>query len=187
MNNIMDDIYEITVATSNAQSDDCESASLLVIEELKEMKTGFAVCWLWHEVLFGKIENGSLVFPVGRTPNLDRDLREMRLFNKDRELYLFRTEKGFRFRRRIDGNGEQAEYIEVQQILWGTADVVQGGWTTLSERRGIRLTVPIEARGVDEKHRVVLVTRNYITESGIGQAGITDCRFVDLAFGGKGA
>lgn len=185
MNNIMDDIYEITVAPSDPKSYDCKSAASLVTEELKEMKTGFAACWLWHEVLFGKIENGSLVFPAGKISDLDRDLREMRLFNKDRELYLYRTEKGFRSRRRIDGKGERAEYIEAKQILWGTAGDVQGGWTTLSEKRGIRLTVPIEARGVDEKRRVVLVTRNYITDSDIGQAGITDCRFVDLDFRGE--
>lgn len=184
MGESMNDIYEITVATSDAKSGDCETAASFVNEELKEMKTGFAVCWLWHEVLFGKIENSLLVFPGGKAPDLDRDLREIRLFNKGRELYLYRTETGFRYRRRIDGIGAPAEYIEAQQVLWGTTGDIHGGWTTLSEKRGIDLTVPIEAPRVDKKRRVVLVTRNYITDSNIGQAGITDCRLVELVFRG---
>lgn len=179
----MVDVYKIIAATSDAESKDRENATDPVTEELKLIKTGFAICWLWHEILFGRIENGTLIFPGGATPNLDRDLREIRLFNEDRELYLYRTEKGFRYRRRIDGAGEPAEYIETRQVLWGTKGDPQGDWTALSEKRGICLTVPIQAPGVDERCRVALVTRNYITESDSGQAGITDCRFVGFVFG----
>lgn len=187
MDNAGKNIYEITVGVSHLETGVCDSASWLVAEELKsaEMKSGFAVCWLWHEILFGKVGDGCLVFPPSKAPDLDRDLREMRLFNESRELYLYRAEKGFRFRRRIDGGEERAEYIDARQVLWGTEGDVREGWTTLSEKRGIRLTVPIQAVGVDTGRRVVLATRNYIAETDIGQAGITDCRYVDLVFKGE--
>jgi CRISPR-associated protein (TIGR03984 family) len=185
MGNRIEDIYEIVVGKSEPTTGDCETTASIVSEELKKMQAGFAVCWLWHEVLFGKIENGVLAFPAGKTVDLDRDLREMRLFNKDRELYLYRTENGFAFRSRIDDTGKSAEYIEARQALWGTTGEVDGGWTILSEKRGIRLEVPIEANGVNEKCRVAALTRNYITYSEVGQASITDCRFVDFIFEGR--
>ncbi len=181
----INDVYEIINGNSEASTGLCDAASALVGEEIEEMQIGFAVCWLWNEVLFGRINNAGLGLPDGKSADLDRDLREMRLFNKDRELYLYRTQNGFGFRRRIDDRGESAEYIDAEQLILGTTGEVCKGWTALSEKRGARIVLPIEAYGIDEKCRVALITRNYITYSEIGQAGITDCRFVDFIFGGS--
>eukprot|EP00831_Metopus_contortus_P065831 TRINITY_DN58769_c0_g1_i1.p1 TRINITY_DN58769_c0_g1~~TRINITY_DN58769_c0_g1_i1.p1 ORF type:complete len:166 (-),score=40.14 TRINITY_DN58769_c0_g1_i1:118-615(-) len=95
--------------------------------------------------IFGEVKNGIMSFrePVAVDIKM---IEEMRIFNKKKELYLFRKNNELLGRLREDcktGDGKEMEYVCSTIALWGTeATETDNNWTTLSEDRGIKFTIP---------------------------------------------
>ncbi len=154
---------------------------------------GYVVAFLDHAVLTGKFQERKLVFSIALTNFDPYFIQKFRLFNKDKELYIWRCVTGYKARLRTDypaKGGDSAKSnvlacVDTDQVLWGTrAEKIAGQVTKLTEKRGVELYLPIDIISVDEKeNRVKIKTRNYIDNNILGQAGYIDCRFIDFAFG----
>ncbi|WP_066635758.1 type III-D CRISPR-associated protein Csx19 [Desulfolucanica intricata] len=154
-----------------------------VVEIFKD--NGFVVAYLYYKVLIGKFENGKLIFYQHETIE-PKYLQTLRVFNDDKELLLWsKGEKFFNVRLRVDGEGEELDYIDAKQILWGTeSKEKKEGWSTLIEDRGTEIIIPLSGLKLDvNKKRLKLKTRNYIGCNEVGQAGYIDSRFVSFGLG----
>lgn len=145
---------------------------------------GFVVAYLDYTVLIGKYLNGkkkALFYESGSFE--PKFLQKIRVFNQDKEVFIWRTEEGFKGRLRVDEKGKGTFVVDATQVLWGTkAKEKTGDFTLLSEERGTELKLPFlfsELEYInDEKNRVFLKTRNYIGYNKIGQATYVDSRFL---------
>lgn len=70
-------------------------------------------------------------------------LTELRAHTKEEELHLVKVDGLFIGRVRRDGEGEETEYMDEKQCLWGTAKSFDGTYSFLHEDRGISLRLPI--------------------------------------------
>lgn len=80
------------------------------------------------------------------------------------------------------------EYIDADQVMYGSKFEIKDEFIEVYEKRGIRYIVPKEFIGnnlIDDinnnKKRLVLHTRNYIGYNEIGQAGFVDSRFLKIS------
>ena len=192
----MDSIYKIKEDLTTCHSGMIKPDATVTnfIDEARDRYVGgFVVCRLYHSVLIGRVAADGLEFYLNIKPDYERDLDQIRLFNGEGELFIWRDGAGvFRYRVREDGFGnKREEYVEAKQILWGThASNPEPGWVEIFEDRGIRLTLPVdnsstvgkEARKLDKRY--ALKTRSYIEYNEIGQAGYADCRFVAIGLEG---
>lgn len=167
---------------------DVDYSTFLAFLQKHYNDSGLVIAYLDYKVLIGKFA-GELTF--GEREDFDlKYLQRLRLFNKNRELLIWKSgQNGYKSRLRVDGPGDQGKEehaVEAEQVLWGTRGENCGeGWTRLSEERGMDFVLPIDATQVnDQTRRVKLKTINYIDYNELGQAGYYDCRFVNLFVGG---
>lgn len=147
-------------------------------EHFKE--DGFIIAYLDYAVLMGYYRNGKYIF-YNHGEIEEKYLQRLRLFNKSKELYIWRSSGSFKARLRIDDEGEDAHVVDACQVLWGTMAKPLGEFTELTEDRGTTLIVPLKNVTVnDRKNRLGLITRNYIGYTPAFQATYIDCRFVDF-------
>ena len=163
----------------------------LIIEDFEQLaeKTGtwfngdgLVVAYLDYKVLVGKYLNKRFSFYYNET-FATKYLQRMRVFNENSELLLWQCGGGsFNSRLRVDGEGELQDYVDAEQVIWGTkSKALADGFSLLTEKRGIAIVLPLANLVVDEKEkRVKLKTRNYIGYNEAGQAGYEDCRFISL-------
>lgn len=142
---------------------------------------GFVVAYLDYKVLIGKINKSKLEFFEGET-FLPKFVKKLRAFNYEKEFFLWRENKGFSARLRIDEIGVEIPVIEAKQILWGTKNppLDVSGYTKLYEDRGTEIVLPFASLEVDEQNRVAIKTRNYIIDNEFGQCSYNDTRFVEF-------
>jgi len=116
-------------------------------------------------VIWGKIESGRLL--TSSSFNI-ATLQELRLFNSEREIHVWRIGDTWHARQIVDKDDITADdYIEESHILWGTKVTGQNGiFITVEDgAQGLRHTVPIDATGVNDKNsRLCLVVRHYFDE-----------------------
>ena len=190
---MLDDIYEIGTIRSKVEAKDMDNElnNDAFIQKIKEVDKGYIVCWLDYAVLFGIIQSGEIKFYNNELPDFNKYLQKLRVFNEKKELYIWRSGNKFKFRYREDGvsdeDGEIVEYIDADQVMYGSKFEVKDEFIEVSEKRGIRYIVPKEFIGnssVEELNkngkRLVLHTRNYIGYNEIGQAGFVDSRFLKV-------
>jgi CRISPR-associated protein (TIGR03984 family) len=155
----------------------------------KFQEDGFVVAYLDYKVLIGrylKAQKKPLFYKnVSFEPQF---LQKIRVFNRDKEVFIWRTEDGFKGRLRVDEQGKGTFVVDANQVLWGTkAEKKTNDFTILTEERGTELILPLpfsELEDInDEKNRVFLKTRNYIGDNDIGQATYVDSRFLGFATG----
>ncbi|MDP2160034.1 MAG: CRISPR-associated protein Csx19 [Flavobacterium sp.] len=146
---------------------------------------GYIVAYLDYTVIIRKFKDDKIIFMNGEKPFDPKFIQKLRLFNNNRELFIWRTEGKWKARFRIDDHGAEIKnVIEANQVLFGTTGKVENGFTSLTETRGTEIILSFEIKSVDaEKNRVKIKTRNYIDYNKLGQAGYIDCRFVDFTFG----
>lgn len=136
---------------------------------------GYFVAYLDYKVLIGKFCNEAF---QGEKFDDPKFIQKMRLFNKSKELYIWRkNENSFCGKLRIDGEGEDWDVIDAWQALYGTRCEEKNAGTLLSEERGTEIVIPFS--GIKESDLPIRIhTRNYIGYNELGQAGYEDCRFV---------
>lgn len=139
----------------------------------------YGVFYLDYGIKIGKWENGGFAF-YGSKPDLSY-LQLARIFNKDKELKIWRASEGYMYRLRDDTQGDLCHAVEARQYLWGTrAEPLGDGWTRLYEERGTEVILPL-AIAHTEGNSLPLArvhTRNYIGYPHNNQASYVDCRFV---------
>lgn len=108
----------------------------------------------------------------------------MRVFNKDKEMLIYRTGNGFKGRLRIDDkDGTGTAVIVANQVLFGTKkdEKSNNSYTKITEERGTSLVLPFGELDVDDKEkRIFIKTHNYIDYNAVNQATYVDCRFVSF-------
>lgn len=156
------------------------------INENFQEATIFAL--LKDKATFGKYTNQQIEFPDNSTIAFHK-IEEMRIFDNNKELYIWHQNDTLKGRLREDhlGTGtEDIEYVISDLVLWGTrAKTEKPGWTTLKEDRGIEYTVPYPVKRVDEKNPLRLTIHTYIGYINDIQASYIDSRFVGFTEGGE--
>ena len=191
---MLDDIYKIGIIRSKVETKDMDNElnNDVFIQKIKEVDKGYIVCWLDYAVLFGIIQSGEIKFYNNELPDFNKYLQKLRVFNGKKELYIWRLGNKFKFRYREDGvsdeDGEIVEYINADQVMYGSKFEVKDEFIEVYEKRGIRYIIPKEFIGnnlIDDinnnKKRLILHTRNYIGYNEIGQAGFVDSRFLKIS------
>ncbi len=143
---------------------------------------GFVVAYLDYKVLIGRIKNNNFQFYKNETFE-DKYIQRLRLFNKEKELLVWKYKDCLKGRMRIDSEGNETYVVDTSQMLWGTDKEELGdGWTRLFEERGPELIIPYKNVKIDnKKSRLFLKTRNYIDfHKDIRQATYIDCRFIEF-------
>ncbi|GAB5046626.1 type III-D CRISPR-associated protein Csx19 [Thermodesulfovibrio sp. TK110] len=143
---------------------------------------GFAVAYLTYDVLIGRVINGEFEFYQNKIIQPDY-LLKLRIFNAQKELFLWQTDTGLKGRLRIDEEGTETYVVDACQVLWGTdKKKLTDGWSKLFEERGTELILPFTNFTVDNrKNRVFIKTRNYIQFHPITcLATYSDCRFIEF-------
>jgi CRISPR-associated protein (TIGR03984 family) len=88
-------------------------------------------------------------------------------------------------RLRVDGEGEDCEYVETEQVLSGTKAGKAGeSWSKVVEERGVEYFFPFKLNSDLRGNPVRIRTRNYIGFLENGQASYVDVRLVDFCGGG---
>ncbi|MBW2165006.1 MAG: TIGR03984 family CRISPR-associated protein [Deltaproteobacteria bacterium] len=159
-----------------------ESPENVLIANIKEKS--FAVVWLDYKVLIGTWDGKGFQF-YDNKPFKNKYLQRMRVFNKDREMLIYRTGNGFKGRLRIDDkDGKGIEVIVAKQVLFGTKGAsCNDSYTEITEKRGTSLVLPFGELNVDDKEkRIKIKTHNYIDYNAVKQATYVDCRFVEFIY-----
>lgn len=138
-------------------------------------------------VIWGRVEKGEIVFPDGSVQPrfLDLTLQEVRLFGKDGELYLWKTEDGFHARSIQIGKNAEASMWDYQHdeqyYLWGhkVPDKDMGnGFTPLEEgKQGMKHVVPVEVNNFKD---LKLAVRHFLTQEGFEPLRVVTSRLVDI-------
>jgi CRISPR-associated protein (TIGR03984 family) len=191
---MLNNIYEIKTIYSKVEQKDLDNElnNDAFIQKIKDVGKGYIVCWHDYAVLFGTVQNGEIKFYNNESPDLNRYLQKLRIFNENKELYIWKSGGKLKYRYRedvvSDENGEIVEYIDADQVMYGSKFEDKGNFIEVSEKRGIRYIVPKEFIGnnlIDDinnnKKRLILHTRNYIGYNEIGQAGFVDSRFLKIS------
>ena len=140
-------------------------------------------------ISFGEFSNYQFKL-VEDITKLDR-LEELRIFDKERELHIWRQSDGkggsvLKGRLRIDNidknDSELSYYRDAEQLLFGNKpEPFKEGFTFLKEDRGFGVIVPdsllSELKG---NPRLYLCTRNYLEEWDNGQLSYCDSRFISI-------
>ncbi len=131
------------------------------------------ICWLYDMLLIGS--DISHVSP--------QKILRMRIYNENEEVHLWKTQSKFKARvlKVQENDGEEQEYVQAKQLLWGKAEL-KDNVIILKEDRGVYIQLPKDAvqGGVKTGERLFLVTKNYVGYNEIGQAGYVDSRFVKI-------
>lgn len=184
----LSDVYEIKSTLSQVEcsflDDDLDT---FLCERVKD---GYIVAWFHQFVLFGKVTSGNVSFHVNSPPSMERHLMEARIFNEQEEWHVWRDGRGshqFRIRYRKDNSGTESwEFTETHLIMYGTKSrrlATNPQFTEIIEDRGIKYIIPtelLENKSITPTSRLVLVVRNYIKPSTLGQVSYVDHRFVKI-------
>lgn len=137
-------------------------------------------------VIWGKREGDKFIIShdidAEISPSLTANtLQQARIFNKDRELFIWRDHD--RWLAREIADGDKDDYFDETHILWGTQGTAQASDFTLLEdgSQGLRHIVPIDASRISEKNiRPILTIRHYCAEDDLGVNFIAFSRLVDI-------
>lgn len=172
------------------------SKSVTIIEDkdilMNAPDNGWFIAYLFHRVVIGRIKKGEFEYYQNAKNSNDVTLPNMiklRAFNKDAELFVWRTNiGGYKARLRTDNAGEEQGVIDAKQVLFGTrAEKLNEKYSILKEDRGTEIILPLNDLGIqiddinNEKGRLCVHTRAYIgIIEDTWQATYEDVRFVEF-------
>ncbi len=138
-----------------------------LMEMARSFDQGFIVAWLFHDLVFGTITDGEIQVRsrsgLMDSKTLDHYLERARLFNQDKECYLFRGQNQvIQGRIREDGdeinspNVTKTTVKDVQAILLGRRQAsLEDPWVRVGSGRGADFVVPAQWVGTHSKRTVV--------------------------------
>lgn len=130
-----------------------------------EIKDGYIVFWQFNKILTGKILNGIINW-LSEKPDSDLNTHfyELRAFNNDMEIRLWRNEKN--------------EIVGRKRIDHDIKDEETEGYLPITEPKMLLRGVVGQYLKTNSNDEYAVVTRQYIDFNEIGQAGYIDYRFV---------
>lgn len=141
---------------------------------IQHVKQGFVVAWLFHDIVFGTIVDGLIRIRSRKgimdMMSISRYLERARLFNDDKEIYLFRGKDNV-IQGRIREDFEKPEGIhtervyvkDVEMLLLGRREeFVDQEWVQLSSQRGSAFIIPSQWT-TGHRHRIVVHMRYYMS------------------------
>ena len=150
-------------------------------------KDSWFIAYLDHRVVIGKVIDNKFIYYQDERNDVNFDtIQKFRAFNKDAELYIWRTAAGnYKARLRTDGIGSAQGVVDANQVMFGTEAkklLSREGvsYSCLTEKRGTEIILPISELVINEKkERLCIHTRSYIgyIEETM-QATYNDVRFV---------
>jgi len=164
-------------------------------------KDSFVVAWLDHEVLIGKYKQSKFTFYDNERFEY-KYLKQMRIFNKHEELFIWRMHDTYnaRFRKDIidenkdvnndkNANTKKQYVVIARQVLFGTdfgkCNELKNNddFTQIKEARGAKLILPFNKDSMNnlnsDYNRIFISTHNYLgNEKDKLNQGYVDCRFV---------
>jgi CRISPR-associated protein (TIGR03984 family) len=137
--------------------------------------------------LSGDVFSEPQTYSAVAVPLRIETLQQVRLFGTLGELFIWKTQSGFKGRLIKDDSDDTEDTYEETHLLWGTCPrETREGFTLLVEgQRGLRHAPPLEPPS--NGHRVVLKVRHYIDFDEEDQAYVAMSRLVNLTneIGGK--
>lgn len=143
------------------------------------IKSGFAICYIFGRIIFGKVEETSLIFNDDLT-HLN-ELDSIRVFNEDVELLITKNAVGYSIKFIDDTKGYNVEYVDTSNVIFGTkinSVDNKNKFTQITEDRGIDIELPFLVNNINKRKRVKIVIRNYISYNKNQHAIFGDYRFV---------
>ncbi len=165
------------------------------LAEMKKEAAGgkyeFLLAHAHDGVIWGVFNSGAFTLSSdeGAFPEISPLLRnntlcELRLFGKEAEWFVWRTENGWNARTITDNAGESGDTFVEKFILWGTesdAEPKAGFHPVRESDLGIQHTPPVPFKN---RHQTKIVVRHYLDYDPAGAAYIKLSRLVDLENGG---
>jgi CRISPR-associated protein (TIGR03984 family) len=146
---------------------------------------------IWGRVQGEKLITSHQVFETVSPPLRAETLQQARLFGPRAELLLWRVDAGWGVRVIKDESGEDGEYYDEAQLLWGNLwKQSSDGFTLVSEgRQELRHAPPVDLASGDfdgERHPLRLQVRHYLTtDPGTGLLRVALGRLVRVTGNGK--
>ncbi len=136
----------------------------------------YVVGWYQDGLLFD-------IFDKDISYYLKENLINLRIFNEEKEIFIYKTKNAYKLRKIEDGAGDDVKCFDADQIMWGTNAKEKEDKIEVFEERGIKFLFPKDmVENIldlkDNKHMLVLRTRNYIDFLDNYQASIEDARFL---------
>jgi CRISPR-associated protein (TIGR03984 family) len=145
----------------------------------------YLVVYLHHRVVIGTLSGGEI-----RPPGLAEELtpaylKELRLFSRVGELYVWKQAGTFKYRLRLDGEKREEKeegtaFYDEEHFMWGKHVNKEGDvWLMVEPDRGMEIAVPFEVtpRQLPLKYRV----RNYLIYKDRHLPQFFDARLVALS------
>lgn len=145
-------------------------------KKFKESATG--ICYAYDKVFIFEIKDGEIILP--ESIKLNNNIHELRVFDLDSELYIYRVNDKLKYRYRKD-DGTNKDYKDIEMYLWGS---IKNSGEIVEENRGIRIKLPESlALNFEKAKKVRLKTQNYYQFDEDGKIFICDSRFVKFIGG----
>ncbi len=148
----------------------------------------YVIAWLDYQVLIGLWQNNAFRFHNSEKLEL-KYVQRLRVFDRQKELLVWRTNGAWQGRLRCDNEGERFEEVVVaHQMLFGTKGRrLDSPFAEIKEDRGTKLILPLAEISFDGEEklddRVFIKTHNYVKTNAVHQATYYDCRFVAFTDG----
>lgn len=144
-------------------------------------------------VIWGKMASDELVtsdqpFPEVSPPLRAPMLQQARLFSSEAELLLWREERGWQARLVQEGSGDNGDYYDEAQLLWGNQHKeIKKGFTLVSEgQQGLLHAPPLEVPKTafaPTHHPLRMDLRHYLTtDPATGLLQVTLSRLMAVRF-----
>lgn len=136
------------------------------------------VAYLDNKVIFGRVEDGDFIC-IGDDKVDLKYLNRIRIFNKNEEVHVWRSNGILKGRYRNDKDGDETDIVEANQVLLGTSSKQNKNFTILSEGIGAEFVIPGIWEADKNEKRIAIKTRHYIKYLNCYQASYCDSRFVE--------
>jgi CRISPR-associated protein (TIGR03984 family) len=162
-----------------------DKIKLITLDELNNflsnfsLNNGFAICYIYGKIIFGRIENNKLFFNEDDININETNL--IRIFNENIELLLLRNENYFSGKVIDDTKGDITEYIDTVNVIFGTkinSIDNENKFTLITEERGIDVELPFLVKNINPQKRLKIMVRNYIKFNQYNHAYFGDYRFI---------
>lgn len=156
-----------------------EDLQAFILEKAKHLAgITYVLLYKYHEVQIGLIQGGQIV--IDRKDELTpENLKELRVFSENGELYIWKQNRELKYRLRID-NGKEGKEVNIypeQHFMWGNKVCQQDDKLIYEENRGMQFKFPFPM--TEDRLPLQYEVRNYYRyDKNTGLIQFEDARLV---------
>lgn len=163
------------------------------------MSYGWLIAYADDGLAWGSLKNGILklscdIYPDISPPLKASTLKELRVFNEEREVHIWKSGHDFNACLLEDAIPDDSEDFVVEDyiLIGNSIEDVKDGFTLVADRsRGLRHAVPLEINYAGEKRdnsvKMSLIVKHYVNYDEDGQAYVDASRMCGIKLNGKEA